>query len=234
MLPPIPSNIGDLYVYAQPWSPYIVDLKQKLYRTGPLLIGVNLNWGLLGITVVQIYMYHVLFPNDSRFVKSLVYALGALDLLSSVLLMIDTYHWFGAGFGNITLLSDPDLGPIAGPFLDGVLALMVQLFYSYRVWILKRSVWLPIVITMSSLLSAGAAMAAAIQQYVTKLETSAHRPSVSTPLWFASSLLSDALIAIVMIQTLINSSTNIPATKKIITRIIYLVFGTNLMTGKMP
>ncbi|THU81381.1 hypothetical protein K435DRAFT_556720, partial [Dendrothele bispora CBS 962.96] len=97
------------------------------------LVGFNLNWGLLGITIVQIYIYHLSFPNDSKYLKCIVYFLAVIDLSSSILIMADNYRWFGAGFGNMNTLTTPRLAPTACPILDGFIALVVQLFYSYRI-----------------------------------------------------------------------------------------------------
>ncbi|THV01115.1 hypothetical protein K435DRAFT_776175 [Dendrothele bispora CBS 962.96] len=211
-LPPIPPNIASF--------------------TTPTLIGFELNWGLLGITVVQIYMYHLLFPKDPLFIKTLVYVLGAIDFVASILMMVGTYRWFGAGFGNMLVLSRPDLGPLACPILDGILALIVQLFYAYRIFILRRSYILPTIISLSALVSAGAALAVGIQEYLNGSESAFHsRPSVSTPLWYASSVLSDVLIAIVMVYTLMKSKNNITKTNRTISRIVHLTIASNLLTA---
>jgi len=61
-------------------------------------------------------------------------------------MMIDNYRWFGAGFGNMITLTTPRLAPTACPILDGIIALIVQLFYSNRIRILRKSYVLPAII----------------------------------------------------------------------------------------
>ncbi|KAI0788168.1 hypothetical protein C8Q74DRAFT_1256140 [Fomes fomentarius] len=36
------------------------------------IVGLFMNWGLIGVLTVQVYIYHLFFPRDSVYLKSLV------------------------------------------------------------------------------------------------------------------------------------------------------------------
>ncbi|KAH9479960.1 hypothetical protein JR316_0008557 [Psilocybe cubensis] len=107
------------------------------------LIGINLNWGLMGILFVQLYIYGYSFPNDPKFIKSLVFGLGVLEAIQTILATLDGYHWFAAGFGNVLTLNEPYISAFDSPFLDSIISLVVQFFFAYRIWVLTRS-YLPV------------------------------------------------------------------------------------------
>jgi len=52
---------------------------------------------------------------------------------------VDGYHWFGEGFGNMRILDETYISAFDSPVLDGIIALTVQLFFCYRIWIFQRS-----------------------------------------------------------------------------------------------
>ncbi|THU89213.1 hypothetical protein K435DRAFT_841915 [Dendrothele bispora CBS 962.96] len=199
--------------------------------TGPEVIGFNLNWGLLGVTVVQIYMYYLSFPYDPLFVKILVLFLGLLEFVSSLLMLVDNYRWFANGFGNLSGLNNPLISPFYAPMTDSVVGLMVQIFYCYRIWILRRSIWLPVIIAMFSLPQAGAGLADGILVHMRGTFTVEAMPAVATPLWYASVLVPDTMIAVVMTWTLLHSQSNVSSTNHIISKIVRLTIGTNALTA---
>ncbi|THV00203.1 hypothetical protein K435DRAFT_837405 [Dendrothele bispora CBS 962.96] len=224
-LPPIPDNIGII--------------------AGPVIIGINLNWGLLGVAVVQIYLYHLSAPDDSKLIKAMVYILGTLELVQSVLASVDSYHWFAAGFGNMLTLDNPLLSPFDSPFLDGVIALMVQLFFCYRIWVLHRSYLLVAVVASMALTQAGGAMAVGIQysQFTLFITGSSGGLDVFDPetscrgdscLWLGGSALADTLIAITMTYTLLRSRSDLfPGANKLILKIVRLIIETNTLTASI-
>ncbi|THU84970.1 hypothetical protein K435DRAFT_686497, partial [Dendrothele bispora CBS 962.96] len=116
------------------------------------VIAFNLNWGLLGITMVQIYFYHLSFPRDPVIIKCLVYFLGTLESITSILMLVDNYRWFASGFGDLKGLDNPLMSPFYSPIADSIVGLIVQLFYCYRIYILRKSFWLPMTIALVSVI----------------------------------------------------------------------------------
>ena len=67
--------------------------------------------------------------------------------------MVDAFHWFVYNFGDTGALSDLSMAGIDGPVLDGFIALMVQLVYCWRIWVLSgRKAVLPAIIALVSFL----------------------------------------------------------------------------------
>ncbi len=52
--------------------------------------------------------------------------------------MFDAFHWFVFNFGNNEALLHSGLLGIDAPVMDGLIALIVQFVYYWRVWILSR------------------------------------------------------------------------------------------------
>ncbi len=127
-----------------------------------------LNWGFMGVLSVQICksitlrnlvlanfkwsdFYYINFPDDKKFIKSLVYSLFLLDLLQTFLLSADGFHWFAYGFGNMAQFDETFLSPWDTPFLDAIIACVVQLFYCWRIYIIRgKSFFIPLLIAAVS------------------------------------------------------------------------------------
>lgn len=73
--------------------------------------------------------------------KCLVYGLYVLETAQTILATYDAFQWFAYGFGNMIALSKPFTSSIDAPIMDGILALVVQLFFSWRIYKLGKS-WL--------------------------------------------------------------------------------------------
>jgi hypothetical protein len=77
-----------------------------------------------------------------------VYGLFVLDILQTVMVTADAFHWFVYGFGNMDRLNDTFLNSWDVPLLDAVISLVVQGFYCWRIHVLRKSLFLPILIAM--------------------------------------------------------------------------------------
>ena len=62
----------------------------------------------------------------------------------------DAFHWFVFGFGNMNRLDDTFLNSWDVVLIDSVVALIVQSFYCWRIYLLQESVILPIFIILVS------------------------------------------------------------------------------------
>ncbi|KAF8515206.1 hypothetical protein JB92DRAFT_2829750 [Gautieria morchelliformis] len=67
---------------------------------GPPLIGIFLNWGLLGILGNQVYIYYLCFPRDSRYTKAFVYGLFLLEIAQTVMISRDGWEWLITSWGR--------------------------------------------------------------------------------------------------------------------------------------
>lgn len=75
-----------------------------------------------------------------------VYGLFVLDVIQTCLVTADAFHWFVFGFGDMNRLDDTFVNSWDVPFLDAIIATIVQTFYCWRIWILTRSLVFPVII----------------------------------------------------------------------------------------
>ena len=47
----------------------------------------------------------------------------------------DAFQWFIYGFGDMVALSKPVVSFVDAPIIDGLVALIVQLFFSRKIWV---------------------------------------------------------------------------------------------------
>ncbi|KAJ7286449.1 hypothetical protein C8J57DRAFT_664097 [Mycena rebaudengoi] len=212
-LPPIPPNIAKL--------------------TAPRIIGELIGSYLFGIPYCAILLYHLSFPRDAKHIKWLVYIVFLLDLASTTMSFADAYHWFAAGFGNLSALDDIYLSAIDTPMIGSLLAAIAQCYYCYRLWRFSRYT-LPICIlaVLIALAQVGSGMYGAIVGHMVvtfSRALSTLRPSVYVLNIGAAA--GDVLIAVSLTILLLKSRTRHAETDFIIKRIINLTVETNLLSS---
>jgi hypothetical protein len=69
------------------------------------------------------------------------YFVFLLETVQTALTGADLYRWFITGFGNLDSLKDPNFFPIDSPTVDAIISLIVQGFYCYRIWTLRKQLW---------------------------------------------------------------------------------------------
>jgi len=196
--------------------------------TAPMLFGPLFNWALYGVLCVQTYVYSYNFPDDKRFLKLLAYFVFLLETVQTALTGVDAYHWFMAGFGNFESLSKPWFARIDISVMDGLISLIVQVFFCYRIWTLnKRLWWLCLVI---SVLSVTQAIGAFWDGLKGGPRSEVIKPSLY--LWFSSSVLADTLIGVAMAYLLMQRRGNENQySSYVLPRVVRLTIETNILTA---
>lgn len=64
-----------------------------------------------------------------------VFGLFLLETAQTIMVTNDAFQWFAYGFGNLIMLSKPFTSSVDAPIMDGLVALIVQLFFSWRIWV---------------------------------------------------------------------------------------------------
>ncbi|KAJ7633622.1 hypothetical protein DFH06DRAFT_1222376 [Mycena polygramma] len=207
---------------------------QVVQLTAPLLLCNLFAWGLFGALTVQVYLYYQAFPNDRLTTKSLVYCVYTIELLAIVLQTHDAFETFGYGFNNILAATTIKLGWLDIPVISGVVALMGQSFYAYRVHVLSKSWILPAVILVVALTSSLGALLAGVFSF----EPNINIASLSTPrllvaiwVWCGASALTDILIAASMTYYLSTKVTEFRRTRALVSRLIRLTLETGSLTA---
>ncbi|KAI0263177.1 hypothetical protein BC834DRAFT_971464 [Gloeopeniophorella convolvens] len=201
----------------------------------PLLLGAVWNWALYGVLVTQVYVYSYNFTEDRKSLKVLVYAVFFLETLQTALSGADLYYWFVSGFGNVKHLSNPYTSPYNTPIIGAVISMVVQFFFSYRIWVLsgrkptRRS--LCAVICLFSIVSAGGAFTGAIQTIIRSRFPTGRTLRVEAMTWITGNALCDLLIAVSMVHLLARHAAfeNLLG-KHAMVKIIRLVVETNVLT----
>lgn len=92
-----------------------------------------------------------------------VYSLYLLECIQIGLSSADIFYWFAKGWGQLSYLSNPHFAPIDMPMLAGVIAMVVQLYFTWRIWILGSCLPLCIVIALVSIGQAVAGFISGVQ-----------------------------------------------------------------------
>ncbi|KAJ6537827.1 hypothetical protein B0H19DRAFT_961969, partial [Mycena capillaripes] len=192
-------------------------------------------WGLFGGLTVQVYFYYQAFPKDRLPTKLLVYTAYTIELLAIILQTHDVFETFGYGFGNFSALTTIKLGWLDIPVLSGLVALIGQSFYAYRVHVLSNSWFIPGVIMIVSLTSSVAALLAGIFSFALctdcEVESGTDLDVYVSQIWCGASALSDILIAICMTYYLSKRVTGFRQTRALISKLIRLTLETGSLTA---
>ncbi|KAH9030292.1 hypothetical protein EDB84DRAFT_1562589 [Lactarius hengduanensis] len=195
----------------------------------PLLFGPLFNWALYGVLCVQIYVYSYNFPGDGRPIRFLVYFVFVLETAQTALTGADIYYWFVDGFGDAERLAHSHFSPIDSPIMTAVISLIVQGYFCFRIWTLKRSLWLCCAITAAAVTQSTAGMWAGIKSLTIKgyLVT-----KTALFLWSIPSALADILIAVAM-TLLLRRASNSNFSSFVLIRVVRTTIETNALTASL-
>jgi len=211
-LPPVPPNIGAI--------------------VGAQFVGTLLNFCLYGVLAVQAYIYYITFPKDSWKIKGLVYFVVALETAQTITTGIDGFRWFANGFGNVLVIAAPGLGPLNTPIMGSIIALIVQSFFCYRIWVIKKSAWwLSALILAVSVISAVGGIIGGIEAWIQEDISEDHNNNTVVNMWLIADVVADVMIAASMSFLLLRASNRrIHQTHRMITRIIQMTVETNAIS----
>ncbi|KAF9472231.1 hypothetical protein BDN70DRAFT_818964, partial [Pholiota conissans] len=164
-----------------------------------------LNWGLFGALSIQVYIYYLSFPKDKLSLKVLVGGVYILEVAQIVLLTQTVWTLLVSGFGNIAAFDDVGTTWISVPGIGGLVAVIVQCFYSYRIAIFSGSRIIPgIIVPMSIVSFAGSLSFGVLLKRAgtnTKFFENQSKSAATTlgvSLWTGTSAACDVLIATCM------------------------------------
>ncbi|KAF7323865.1 hypothetical protein MKEN_00607900 [Mycena kentingensis (nom. inval.)] len=209
---PVPPNIGDL--------------------AASQLIGSLLNWWLYGVLLVQVYVYRLSFPNDKGAIKALVYSIFVTETVMTALNGYDVYTWFAAGFGDMIKFMNPLVSPVYTPIFGGFIALIVQSFFCYRIYIIKRAAWpISVFIFLVSIIQAIGGMGSGSVALMTANENHDGIRNTLVYMWLIGDAIADVFIAVTMSYLLLSASRQQhKQTNDIVRRIVRLTVETNTLS----
>ncbi|KAF9456358.1 hypothetical protein BDZ94DRAFT_1327036 [Collybia nuda] len=113
-----------------------VDLDKSF---GPVLVGTFLACWFYGMSVLQTILYFILFPQDQPYVRGLV--LLNLVICGALIFALasGSYATLIRHFGNVAHLAILSWGSKASSFLTSIQILMVQSFFTFRIFRMSQS-----------------------------------------------------------------------------------------------
>ncbi|KAJ6505819.1 hypothetical protein C8R47DRAFT_1037769 [Mycena vitilis] len=211
-LVPLPPNVGSI--------------------TSPQLIGTELNLFLFGTLFIQVYVYNLCFPKDRPAIKGLVYTVFAIMALCTCLNMADVHFWFGSGFGDIVKFGQARFSPFYTPIMGSVIALVVQLFFCYRISVFRSSAtWLSYVIAVISFVQAAGGIGGGVKAFIASNEQHDQARTILVYMWLVGDAVADILIAVTMTYLLTQAAE--PETRDIVRGVVRLIVETNTFSASV-
>ncbi|KAI0364765.1 hypothetical protein BV20DRAFT_974067 [Pilatotrama ljubarskyi] len=134
---------------------------------GGLLIEVFFAFILYGITTLQTFMYFQKYSGDNSTIKALVAAVWILESVHTGFCMQFIYAYLVVGFGDFENFLNINWGIGVTVVCSAGVALCVQGYYTWRVWIVSgNSVAWAVIIGFFSLLRVAFGIASAVLSYV--------------------------------------------------------------------
>lgn len=106
---------------------------------GAMLIGTLMSSMLLGITYVQSFYYFIEYRMDPWYLKSLVISTVVLDTAQMLLISYSIYRWLITDYNNPIGLEPLLWSGLVEPLPTALTSMLVQGFFTLRVWHLSRS-----------------------------------------------------------------------------------------------
>ncbi|KAI0357470.1 hypothetical protein OH77DRAFT_1519383 [Trametes cingulata] len=198
---------------------------------GPIFIGVVFNILLYGIMITQTYMYFQAFKRDRTWMRLFVFFLFICDTVNCAFDIAFLYIPLVNNFGNVEALNVATWVFATDPAMTAIIAILVQMFFAWRVKVLTSNWFAVCLIAFSSFAQFCGGLGTAIAVGMIPEFVQFQRFQVIVIIWLAFSAVSDTLITASLVWHLRTHKTGMPATDDIINRIIRLTVQTGLITA---
>ncbi|KAF9524250.1 hypothetical protein CPB83DRAFT_898004 [Crepidotus variabilis] len=172
---------------------------------GWIFIGLVINILLLGIMITQVYLYYVTYKHDKLWIKLFVAGLFLADVLNTAFDTAYMYRTLIIQFGNLEALTKADWLFGCDPGMTAMIAMAVQLFFAWRVYVLtKTPIWAVIIVFVA--LTGGVAgliTAVDVVRIPKFVEFQKFKPVVI--IWLASEAIGDIIITSILVLYLVST-----------------------------
>ncbi|KAA1470985.1 hypothetical protein DENSPDRAFT_871297 [Dentipellis sp. KUC8613] len=196
---------------------------------GPILMGTMMNVLLLGVMIVQCFVYFERYKSDKPVIKSIVGLLLLLDGLSSAFAMAMTYNYLVTNFANPPAIAFTNTGIDPYPLLTGVTAFIVQCFFAWRILVLTKSQPLALVICALSVIQMLASIGTMIGGIIVKEFAKLDQVKQISLIWLIGSVVTDAIITIALVISL-RKKTGFAVTDDLTSKLVRMTLQTGLAT----
>ncbi|KAJ7362481.1 hypothetical protein DFH08DRAFT_950747 [Mycena albidolilacea] len=182
-------------------------MSEYLLYTAPVLAGTQANWALLATLSIQVYTFYIRFPNDRHWIKILVCIVFLLKLAQTGTSSYYAYWVLAFGWGNTTILEILPWSCLATPVFIGITAALVQIFFSWRIYVLMgKTLWACVVTSVIVLVCLLLALAQGVTIFIVMAQvaramtlTSVTKITVGVKVWLILVAVCDILITATLI-----------------------------------
>ncbi|KZT66315.1 hypothetical protein DAEQUDRAFT_473283 [Daedalea quercina L-15889] len=201
---------------------------------GAFVLGIYFNILLYGVVVSGYYHYAHHSKNDSLPLRLFILFLFVADSAQTGLSVVYVYQGLVTHFGGIDYLQTPGIVSTSGPAITGIISCSVQLFFTYRVQAISRSMWLSVLTGVLAVLSMlfSIATVVAIRWPGLHGTESLHQNSVKAlfSVWLSTGVVADILITVALVWHLRRKKSGFSDTDSLVNRIILLTVQTGVLT----
>ncbi|KDR79858.1 hypothetical protein GALMADRAFT_136446 [Galerina marginata CBS 339.88] len=195
---------------------------------GPMLIGLFCSLILYGVLIAQIYNYWI---TDLPIVRRLVLYLFVIETAHSACAMFMLYQPLVINFGKDSAYHNLPTALPAEPILTALISVSIQVFTAWRIWRIKKSLWIPGIICVLATLSAAGGLWAGIKLSLIRLYSKTPQAYPAVYLWLFSAAAGDILITVSLTVILSRCKPGIQAVDAVVSRIIVFTIQTGLITS---
>ncbi|EKM59054.1 uncharacterized protein PHACADRAFT_249233 [Phanerochaete carnosa HHB-10118-sp] len=198
---------------------------------GPSLIGIFLNLLLYGVVVTQVRSYYDSFPKDPTWMKIYVGVLLLADTLNSAFNMAWIYNVLVNHFGDMEALTEANWLFASEEAMAGIIAVMVQLFFAWRLKVLTKNRFVVAVVVCSSSVAGLCAIGTAIGITMKPHFSDFHVLNAVAIPWLVACTMSDVLIALALSLYLRKHKTGFAHTDTVVNKIVRSTVQNGLLTA---
>ncbi|KAK0220863.1 hypothetical protein EDD85DRAFT_863736 [Armillaria nabsnona] len=198
---------------------------------GMILVCVFLSILLLGIMIIQLFLYLDRYPTDSPYLKGFVISLFALDVINSVFVMVWTYKMLIDNFMNPAAFMTADWIVCTDPIISGFMASMVQGFFAWRIWVLTRNPLYFGFVVLCAIASTGGGLGTGIYAAIIGDLSEFRKIKAVALIWLISGALGDLAITLITTNYLRKARGTFPRTDRLLTKLIRLTMQNGLLTS---
>jgi len=201
--------------------------------TGPFVVGTAVSTLLCGVTLTQAFTYFTRFELDRPIYRWAVVSLLAIDIIHTALCWVTLWLWFVRHFGEATEVAVSPWSFAVDPVMCGMAAVIVQVFYAYRIYVLSnQKLLIPAIVCALSLFqlgwSAGATGMIFRLQYFENFQVWTYGVAA----WLGGAASCDTLVtaSLVFLLARNRASSSIETTNNMIDKLMRLTIETNGLT----
>jgi len=197
---------------------------------GPLFLAHCFNWGLYGLLALQVFTYYGSFVNDPLNHKLLVYFVFFIDTVSMICSTYSGYWVFVQNWGNAVVFHGLGWSWATVPASTGLVALIVQTFYAYRVYRVsqKKNWFIPTLIIILAGISCGFSFGAANQ--VAHLQTFTYIRLLIPSIWLSFGIVADCVVCGTLVYYFTTTQVSFNLTNRLMIRLVRIVVETAIIT----